>query len=64
MLMHHSDSVWLRASAHHVLRKLSHTRLDKIVAPVLEALEGIESAIVVPPAAQNALKAVNEHDRR
>jgi len=64
MLMHHSDSVWLRDSAHHVLRKLSHTKLDKMVAPVLEALEGIEPAIVVPPVAQNALKALNEHDRR
>ena len=64
MLIHHSDCVWLRDSAHHVLRKLSHTRLDKLVAPVLEALEGIEPAIVLPPIAQNALKALNEHDRR
>ena len=63
MLIHHSDSVWLRDSAHHVLRKLSHTKLDKIVAPVLEALEGIEPAIVLPPVAQNALKALYEHDR-
>jgi HEAT repeat protein len=64
MLMHHSDSVWLRDSAHHVLRKFSHTKLAKTVAPVLEALEGIEPAIVVPPVAQTALKVLNEHDRR
>jgi HEAT repeat protein len=63
-LMHHSDSVWLRDSAHHVLRKFSHTKLAKTVAPVLEALEGIEPAIVVPPVAQAALKVLNEHDRR
>ena len=64
VLMHHSDSVWLRDSAHHALRKLSHAKLGKMVAPVLEALEGIEPAIVVPPVAQNALKALKEHDRR
>jgi HEAT repeat protein len=63
-LIHHSDSVWLRDSAHHALRKLLHTKLAKLVAPVLEALEGIEPAIVVPPVAQNALKALKEHDRR
>ena len=63
MLMHHSDSVWLRDSAHHVLRKLSHTKLDKLAAPVLEALDGIEPAIIVPPVAQNTLKALNERDR-
>jgi len=63
-LMHHSDSVWLRDSAHHALSKLSHTKLDKLVAPMLEALEGIEPAIVVPPVAQTVLKALKEHDRR
>ena len=34
------------------------------LAPVLEALEGIEPAIVVPPVARTALKALKEHDRR
>lgn len=34
------------------------------LAPVMEALEDIEPAIVVPPVAQTALKVLNEHDRR
>jgi HEAT repeat protein len=55
-LMHHSDSVWLRAGAHHILRTLAGDwELHEEIAPVLAALEDIEPAIEVPPAAQAAL---------
>jgi HEAT repeat protein len=57
-LVHHSDSEWLRAGAHHVLRKQVDVNVMDIVEPVLAALEDIEPSIQVPPAAQRALDAL------
>jgi HEAT repeat protein len=59
-LVHHSDSVWLREGAHHVLRALAEHDLKKVVSPVLKALDDIEPAIEVPLVAQAALNALVE----
>jgi hypothetical protein len=58
-LVHHSDSVWLREGAHHVLRPLlSEPGLHDLAAPVLTGFDGVEPVIEVPPAAQAALDAL------
>jgi len=60
-LVHHSDSVWLLEGAHHVLRSLiGEPDLHDLIAPVLTALDDVEPAIEVPPAAQEALDALAE----
>jgi HEAT repeat protein len=60
-LIHHSDSVWLREGAHHVLRTLATEKdLHTAVAPVLKALDAFESVLETPPAAAQALKALQE----
>ncbi len=57
-LVHHSDSVWLRQGAHHVLKMMVDKGLYGLVAPVLDALEGREPVLEAPPAAQSALNAL------
>jgi HEAT repeat protein len=60
-LIHHSDSYWLREGAHHVLRTLATTKgLHDALAPVLHALEAFEAALETPPAAAQALKALQD----
>ena len=58
-LIQRSDSAWLREGAHHVLRILAGRGLYAQVAPVLTALEDIEPAVQVPPAARAALDALS-----
>ena len=58
-LIQRSDSAWLREGAHHVLRILAGRGLYAQVAPVLTALEYIEPAVQVPPAARAALDALS-----
>jgi HEAT repeat protein len=58
-LIQRSDSAWLREGAHHVLRILAGRGLNAQVAPVLTALEDIEPAVEVPPAAWAALDALS-----
>ncbi len=56
-LVHESDSIWLRQSAHHILRVLKESgRLNQIEENVYEALEDVEPSIAVPWAAQKALE--------
>jgi HEAT repeat protein len=58
-LMQHSNSVYLRQGAHHVLRALAITsNLKDLVTPVLAALEDVEPVMAVPIAASAALKAL------
>ncbi len=57
-LIQRSDSAWLREGAHHVLRTLAGRGLYTYVAPVLTALEDMEPAVQVPPAARAALDAL------
>jgi hypothetical protein len=52
------DSVWLRRGAHHVLSFLTDASLRRELAPVLEALEGIQPELEVPVAAHQALAAL------
>ena len=59
-LQTHSDSVWLRESARHVLRAMAKTRLSSVVAPVLRALQDSEPVLGVPIAAHEALDAIIE----
>lgn len=54
-LMQHSDSVWLREGAHHVLYHLALEGLDEVASPVLAALEDIAPAVEVPLAALASL---------
>jgi HEAT repeat protein len=55
-LMAHSESAWLRQGAHHILCTFSDPATQKLLAPVCAALEGIESDLTIPPAAQKALQ--------
>jgi HEAT repeat protein len=55
-LMAHSESVWLRQGAHHILCTVSDPATQRLLAPVCAALEGIESELTIPPAAQKALQ--------
>jgi hypothetical protein len=59
-LVHHSDVVWLREGAHHVIHNLAERdkNLHDLLRPVLAAIDDIEPAIEVPPAAQAALDAL------
>jgi HEAT repeat protein len=57
-LIDHSDSVWLRQGAHHVLHDLAKGILKDLVQPVLAALEGVEPSLEVPVAAETALRAL------
>jgi HEAT repeat protein len=57
-LIQHSDSVWLRQGAHHVLHDLAKRDLKDVLQPVLAALEGIEPSLTVPLAARAALEAL------
>ena len=59
-LIEHSDSVWLREGAHHILRCWSRLGWGDDVAPVLAALEDIEPAVEVPMAAYTVLKRLGE----
>lgn len=57
-LIEHSDLLWLREGAHHVLHDLSRGDLKEVLQPVLAALEDIQSSLEVPPAAEAALEAL------
>lgn len=57
-LITRSGSLWVREAAHHVLRVLGTRGLHDQVAPVLEALAGVEPVVEVPVASQKALAAL------
>jgi HEAT repeat protein len=52
----HSDSIWFRDGAHHVLRSLVRDGVADEAFPVLEALENIEPCIEAPIAAYHVLE--------
>jgi HEAT repeat protein len=56
----HPDSLWLREGVHHVLHNLEGGHLNKILDPVLTALEGFEPSVEAPLAAGKALEALKE----
>jgi HEAT repeat protein len=59
-LIEHADSALLREGAHHVLHDLAKGELRKYLAPVLTALEDVDSAVQVPIAASHALEALTK----
>jgi HEAT repeat protein len=58
MLVEHSDSLWLREGAHHVLHDIDKGDLIEILRPVIAALEGFEPSVETPPVAEIALKSL------
>jgi hypothetical protein len=52
----HSDSIWFRDGAHHVLRSLIREGVADEAIPVLEALENLEPRVEAPIAAYHVLK--------
>jgi HEAT repeat protein len=59
-LIEESDSVVLREGAHHVLFDLSHGNLRKMVLPVLQALDDVETSVEVPLKARALLDALGK----
>jgi HEAT repeat protein len=57
-LIEHSDSVWFREGAHHVLHTLVREDMALQATPVLEALEDIEPVVEAPVAAYHVLQAL------
>lgn len=57
-LTHHSDSIWLREGAHHIIHDIveKDPDLSHVLAPVAAALDDVEPVIEAPPAAQTALR--------
>lgn len=52
----HSDSIWFRDGAHHVLHSLLRDGVADEALPVLEALENLEPCIEAPIAAYHVLE--------
>ncbi len=59
-LIEHADSSLIKEGAHHVLHDLAKGELRKYLAPVLIALEDMDSAVQVPIAASHALEALTK----
>jgi HEAT repeat protein len=59
-LMDHPDSLWLREGVHHVLHNTEGGHLNKILDPVLLALESFEPSVEAPLAAEIALKSLTK----
>jgi HEAT repeat protein len=54
-LIDRPKSTWLRQGAHHVLHDMDRGELDKVLRPVMGALEDVEPYVGVPVAARKAL---------
>ncbi|MGD8517145.1 MAG: HEAT repeat domain-containing protein [Anaerolineae bacterium] len=55
----HSDSIWFRDGAHHVLHSLIRDDVADEAIPVLEALENLEPCVEAPIAAYHVLQDLN-----
>jgi HEAT repeat protein len=58
---HGDKSIFLRRGAHHVLHDMKRGDLDKILKPVMVAVEDMEPHIEVPPIAKKALDTLRTH---
>lgn len=58
------DATNLRSGAHHVMRTMMAGGLAPILAPVMQALEGIEASLTVPLAAHVALDELRSYGLR
>jgi HEAT repeat protein len=54
-LIANPKSTWLRQGAHHVLHDMDRGDLNKVLRPVMVALEDVEPYVEVPVAARKAL---------
>ena len=54
-LIEHSDSLWIREGAHHILHDLPDSEYKELLKPVLRALEDIEPSLEVAVAAEKTL---------
>jgi HEAT repeat protein len=54
------DSLWLREGVHHVLHNMEGGHLNKIINPVLLALESFEPSVEAPLAVERALEALTK----
>jgi hypothetical protein len=59
----HSDSIWFRDGAHHVLHSLIRDGVAGEAVPVLEALENLEPRVEAPIAAYHVLEALQEGEK-
>ncbi|MGE0599387.1 MAG: HEAT repeat domain-containing protein [Dehalococcoidia bacterium] len=59
-LVQHSESVWFREGAHHVLQVLAKGDLREVLAPLLSALDSVEPNIGVLVPAHNLLKIIGQ----
>lgn len=57
-LIDRPKSSWLRQGAHHVLHDMDRGELNKVLRPVMSALEDVEPYVEVPVAARKALDMV------
>lgn len=62
-LVKRSGSVRLRQGAHRVLHELARGQLKNVLQPVVAALEGMESSLAAPLAAETALEALTGRAR-
>jgi hypothetical protein len=54
-LIDNPKSIWLWQGAHHILHDMNRGDLDKVLRPVMKALEDVEPYVEVPVAARKAL---------
>jgi HEAT repeat protein len=59
----HSDSIWFRDGAHHVLHSLIRDGVADEAMPVMEALENLEPRVEAPVAAYHVLQALHEDEK-
>jgi hypothetical protein len=57
------DSLWLHEGLHHVLHNMEGGHLNKIIDPVLNALESFEPSVETPLAARKALDSLTKSQK-
>ncbi len=55
-LVKRADSIWLREGALHIPHQMALQDIRDETRPVVAALEGLEPALTVPPAAGEAIE--------
>ena len=59
-LIEHSDSLWIREGAHHILHGLPDSEHKELLKPVLRALEDVEPSLEVAVAAEKTLNLLKD----
>jgi len=57
-LIDHSDSMWLRQGAHHVLHDMDKSKFDELISPLLPALNDSEPSEFIPVLAEKTLESL------